>query len=347
MILDLSCLLRMQKAEGGRSDMTHSEKRVKRWILCLFSLVIMVFVFRGSTLRVHAAKNVRLAQTSVNLTVGKTKKLSVKNAPRGAKITYKSSKKSVATVSGKGKITGKKAGTAKITVTVKNKKKKTKLICKVTVKKAKTVKTATPAKKPAGTGFSGQYMAGPYYRALMNVRLTGNYREDMIAVAESQIGYHEGDSQNQIDGTAYGSNNFSEYGRYLGSNGSAWCSEFASWCARQARVPTSILANSRAASIRNFGAPYHTWKETVFAGGKYVPRAGDLVLFAWNGTSARAEYLSHTAIVYSVQSQGDTVDITVIHGNSNDCVRKSVFCADADTGYVGKGTIVYFVAPRY
>lgn len=60
---------------------------------------------------------------------GKSKKLKVTVTPSSAKkkVAYKSSKKSVATVSSKGKIKAKKAGTAKITITVtgKNGKKKT------------------------------------------------------------------------------------------------------------------------------------------------------------------------------------------------------------------------------
>ena len=77
----------------------------------------------------------------------KVKKKNVKNA----KITWKSSKKSVAKVSKKGVVTGKKAGKAKITATVKYKakgskktKKKT-LKCTVTVTKKSVAATKAPA----------------------------------------------------------------------------------------------------------------------------------------------------------------------------------------------------------
>lgn len=195
--------------------------------------------------------------------------------------------------------------------------------------------------------FSKSYMSGKYYQALMDVNLTGDYRTDIIAIAESQIGYCESDREDQWDGIYPGNNNYTEYGRWAGSNGRAWCSEFASWCATYAGVPTSILHPSRVANIEKFGAPYHTWKETSFVGGNYTPRAGDLVLFAWTGTSTTAKNLSHTAIVYDAVQNGETVILTVIHGNSNDKVRKSNFIVNATDGSTKKGTIAYFVAPKY
>lgn len=195
--------------------------------------------------------------------------------------------------------------------------------------------------------FSSDYMAGRFYRALQSVTLSGNYRKDMIAVAESQIGYHEGDAADQIDGSHQGSGDYTEYGRYLGSNGSAWCSEFASWCARIAGVPTSILANSKSANVKNFAAPYHHWDETVYAGGSYTPQAGDLALFAWSGTSEAAASLSHTAIVHSVKQSGSRILLTVVHGNSGNEVCKKTFTVDAADGEVSGGKIVYFVAPNY
>ncbi len=83
-------------------------------------------------------KTVKLKKSSVTVKKGKTakvqlgSKLDMRNV---SKITYSSSKKSVATVTSKGKIKAKKAGTAVITVKVTLKNGKTKTIkLKVTVK---------------------------------------------------------------------------------------------------------------------------------------------------------------------------------------------------------------------
>lgn len=218
------------------------------------------------------------------------------------------------------------------------------------------VQTAFPTPEPTPTptpstvpqvDFSPEYMSSKYYRLLQEVTLTGNYREDLISVASSQIGYCEGNEPNQLDGAYAGNKDYTEYGRYMNSNGTAWCSEFASWCARVAGVPTSILKSSRGASVNAYGAPYYDWSQTVYAGGGYTPRPGDLALFAWTGTSPTAEYLSHTAIVYSVEAEGNTVTITVIDGNSGGLVRMHDYEADISDGAVRSGHLVYFVAPNY
>lgn len=195
--------------------------------------------------------------------------------------------------------------------------------------------------------FSAEYMSSPYYDALQKVVLTGNYRQDILAVASSQIGYSEGDTKDQLSGSYHGSGDYTEYGRYLDSNGSAWCSEFASWCARVAKVPTNILHNSKSANVEKFAAPYYTWSQSVYAGGTYTPQPGDLALFAWHGTSLTENHLSHTAIVYEVKTRGNIVEITVIHGNSNNSVAMSTYTANASSGEVSKGYLVYFVAPEY
>ena len=74
-------------------------------------------------------KNPKLNKTKVKIKAKKSFKLKVTGGT--GKVTYKSSKKKVATVNNKGKITGKKKGTATITVKVSG----VKLTCKVTVKK--------------------------------------------------------------------------------------------------------------------------------------------------------------------------------------------------------------------
>lgn len=210
------------------------------------------------------------------------------------------------------------------------------------------IPTPTPAPSVAPqVDFSVEYMSSKYYRALQDVTLTGNYREDIIAIAASQIGYHEGNAPDELDGSYTGRGNYTEYGRYMGSNGTAWCSEFASWCVRMAGVPTNILNSSRSANVSVYGAPYYDWSQTVYAGGSFTPRRGDLALFAWTGTSPTAQNLSHTAIVHSVEISGDTVTITVIDGNSNSTVRMHDYVADTADGDIGSGHLVYFVAPNY
>lgn len=77
----------------------------------------------------------KISQTKLTLEKGKSQTLSLEGTKQ--KIKWSTSNKSVATVTSKGKVTGKKIGTAKITATVGNKK----YTCTVTVKK---VSATTP-----------------------------------------------------------------------------------------------------------------------------------------------------------------------------------------------------------
>ena len=105
-------------------------------VILIMAMVITSVSLDG--LQVSAATKkptkITLNAKSKTLTVGKSFQLKVKSVkPTKASkaVTYKSSNKKVATVSSKGKITAKKAGTATITVTMKSGAKAT---CKVTVK---------------------------------------------------------------------------------------------------------------------------------------------------------------------------------------------------------------------
>lgn len=96
-------------------------------------------------------KKPALSKKTVTVTVGKTKKIKVKNA-KGMKIKWKSKNKKVATVKKSGKyavkIKGKKVGNTKVTATIKKGKKRYTRTCKVKVVKASPVTT----KKPSVTG---------------------------------------------------------------------------------------------------------------------------------------------------------------------------------------------------
>lgn len=103
-----------------------------------------------------AAKKVKLAKTKITVNVGKTKTVKIKNVKKKQvkKLTVKSSKTAVAKAKASKKtaikVTGKKAGSAKVTANLKLKKKvggkkAYKLTLKVTVKKAAATPTPTVA----------------------------------------------------------------------------------------------------------------------------------------------------------------------------------------------------------
>ena len=74
----------------------------------------------------------KISSSKITLSVGETSKLKVNGTDQ--KITWKSSNKKIATIDKNGKVTGKKAGSVKITATVLKKK----YICNVTIKNKKS-----------------------------------------------------------------------------------------------------------------------------------------------------------------------------------------------------------------
>ena len=169
---------------------------------------------------------------------------------------------------------------------------------------------------------SASYRSGKYYTQLCNVSLTGNQRTDLVNVARSQLGYHEGNNTSQLHGESSGSSNYTEYGYWYGtqvqgnSGGSyyAWCAYFISWCARQAGIPTSIISN---ASYACAGSDNGDFKNLdYYARGSYTPKVGDLVFFCWEGNSSCWD---HVEIVIGVSSS----EVTTLGGNTSNNNVKS------------------------
>lgn len=120
-------------------------KRLQKTMGGIF-LVGTLVVSSVPVANVSAATKATLSTKKVTISLGKQTKSSftIKNQIKGAKYTFTTSNKKVLKVSSKGILTGVKAGTAKITVQQKYKKKVTKVgVVKVTVKKASAVSSKT------------------------------------------------------------------------------------------------------------------------------------------------------------------------------------------------------------
>lgn len=98
----------------------------KQVIGILLCLVMIAGIMPATS--VQAASRVKISKSSVSLCIGETTTLKVTGT--SGKVTWSSSNKKVATVTNKGKVTGKKEGTATVTAKVSNKK----YTCKVKVK---------------------------------------------------------------------------------------------------------------------------------------------------------------------------------------------------------------------
>ena len=115
-----------------------------------FALAFAMLVSLTGNAGVSAAKAPKISKKSVSITAGRSVKVTIKNKPSKAKVTWKTKNAKIATVKN-GKIKGIKAGKTTVTATViynKGKKKTTKrFTVRVTVKKAAS--TANPAVQPS------------------------------------------------------------------------------------------------------------------------------------------------------------------------------------------------------
>lgn len=215
---------------------------------------------------------------------------------------------------------------------------------------------STPAEKEILSQESLYYLNSPFYLKLVALEPSGDLRFDLIDIACSQEGYHEGNRVKDIIGlNSVGNDDFSEYGRVLGSLGRAWCSEFASWCVRMTGLPTDRLNSSRGANAATFTedttAGYYTWADTEYGNGDYEFLVGDILLWNWKlEECAYDESLSHTSILMYIDEHDDgTATFHVVEGNTDDSVCESDYELDLSTGILtdGDGFLAFIVSPDF
>ena len=164
------------------------------------------------------------------------------------------------------------------------------------------------------------YETGNYYRQFKSCFTTGlntyNYetctgdqRHDIVLIARSQIGYHEGSNSNDLTGSSSGTANYTEYGRMARNNGAAWGGYFIYWLGLQVGYSQNLM-----------------WLSTVTFD-KTKVKVGDLVLMR-NG--------ENLGIVIEKTSS----TITILEGNYSDKVV-------ATTYYLTDSRLSKYVSPSY
>ena len=167
---------------------------------------------------------------------------------------------------------------------------------------------------------TNSYMSGKYYQKLRGVKLTGNPRTDIVAVAKSQVGYQEGGSVNQLSGEVYGGVNFTECGAWYGLQ-DMWCAMFVSWCANLAGVSVDTIPSHSYTpdGLSWFAERGLAYSRAEVQSRKYTPKPGDLIYFK---SSRNAKLTNHVGIVtaysdgriYTVEGNVGAVGITTNGG---------------------------------
>lgn len=189
---------------------------------------------------------------------------------------------------------------------------------------------------------SSSYRSGKYYTNLTKVNLTGNQRLDIVSVAESQIGYREGNSSSQISGTYNGTGDCTEYGRWYGLQ-SLWCAMFVSWAAAVAGVSTNVVPKHSytVSGLNFFKNQGRAYSRAQVAAGHYTPQRGDIVYFKY---SRNNNPTNHVGIVTGY-SNGT---LHTVEGNTSSSTYSSYGGVVAPHTYsIGNTNIVYICKPNY
>lgn len=157
--------------------------------------------------------------------------------------------------------------------------------------------------------------------------LTGNWAEDVVAIAESQLGYTESTANYTLADDGETHKGYTRYGAWYGNKYGDWCAMFASFCLHYAGVPESEFPEA---------AGVYAWIASLNNMGLYAedctPSAGDLVFFD-NDSDGAAD---HVGIITEVNE--DTNKITVIEGNCSDAVMENTYSL-SDSAITGFGLL--------
>jgi hypothetical protein len=200
----------------------------------------------------------------------------------------------------------------------------------------------TPSASALTYSGSSSYKSGKYYKQLTNIALTGDQRKDIVAIAQSQIGYQEGGSSSQLSGTVKGSGNYTEYGRWYGMQ-DMWCAMFVSWCAYVAGVPTSVVPSHSytPTGLNWFIDRGRAYSRATVANGGYTPQPGDIIYFK----SSRNQNITNHVGIVTGYSDGT---VYTIEGNTSSATISTNGGAVCAKSYSISNTYIrYICCPNY
>ena len=167
--------------------------------------------------------------------------------------------------------------------------------------------------------------ASQWERTLKGVELTGLHREDLLAIARTQLGYRESEKNYLVLEDGRTKAGYTRYGEWYGEPYGDWSATFVSFCLNYAQVPEVPLQ-----------ASCHNWIGALIAKGSYFstkqhePQIGDIVFFDWD-EDGRADQVG---IVEAVTEDS----IITIEGNRSNAVSRGEY-ARLDPCLLGYGIV--------
>lgn len=185
--------------------------------------------------------------------------------------------------------------------------------------------------------FSDAYKTSVWYENFTSLELTSNDRNNILRIAVSQLGYHEGDSAKDFDGmNKSGSSNYIEYARLLvphyNDNAYEWCACFVNWCLNQARFDK---ASSEIGCWKWVGElkTMKMWQDSAAYKGTYTPKPADMIFFNWDGKNTGSGHIGY--VLYTTETH-----VFTIEGNADNNVTVRSYKLN-DPCVIGYGTPPY------
>lgn len=158
-------------------------------------------------------------------------------------------------------------------------------------------------------------------RSMSGVELTGVWADDLIAIAESQLGYHESTSNYEVREDGQSTKGITRYGQWYGDAYGDWCAMFVSFCLYYADIPKTAMPYEAACQRWIDELSKQEW-DFYRPADEYEPVKGDLIFFDWDD-DGRAD---HVGLIQTVEDD----KLTTIEGNSSNSVRVNEYLPDDD-----------------
>lgn len=168
-----------------------------------------------------------------------------------------------------------------------------------------------------------------WLRSISKAELTGNWRNDVIAIAESQLGYMESSQNYVVTNNGESKKGYTRYGAWYGDPYGDWCAMFVSFCLNYADVPIELFPQESDCALWVNYLQSENYNFYVAASSKYEPLVGDLVFFDRDGDGTS----DHVGLVGKriEDGQGTLTKLKTIEGDVGDRVKYAAYSANDET----------------
>lgn len=169
--------------------------------------------------------------------------------------------------------------------------------------------------------------AAAWEKTMSGVTLTGNYTQDILAIANTQLGYTESSKNYQVAEDGATKLGYTRYGDWYGDPYGDWCAMFVSFCLNYAKVPANVFPQESSCD---------KWIATLTSRGLYqeaqgyTPKTGDIVFFDTDND----KIADNVGIV----SELTNAELKSVEGDCDDSVKTNTYKLE-DSTILGYGVM--------